>query len=103
MEKNRGRVIMIRRIELSGSHYEIGLKLGEILKSEQGYPPRYTKEVLEKSRTYEKQVRIYTPDLMEEFQGIADSLGIDYYIPFTFEASPFRFQTASCLVMAISG
>lgn len=93
----------MRKIELSGSHYKIGLRLGEILKRERGYPPKYPKEVLEKSQAYEEQVKIYAPDLLDEFRGIADSLGIDYYVPVTLEASPYRFQTTSCLVMTVSG
>ncbi len=94
---------MIKSIELSGSHYEIGLKMGEILRSTQGYPPTYPDQALEKSHPYEEQVKIFAPDLIDEFRGIADSLGIDYYIPVTLEASPYRFETTSCLVMAISG
>ena len=94
---------MLKKIKLAGSHYEIGLKMGEILKKEPGYPPKYPQEVLEKSRAYEEQVRIYAPDLLDEFRGIADGLDIDYYVPVTLEASPYRFETTSCLVMAISG
>lgn len=59
-------------IQLSGSHYEIGLQMGEILKETQGYPPKYSGEVLEKSRPYEEQVGIYAPDLLDEFRGIAE-------------------------------
>jgi len=94
---------MMVKIKLTGSHYEIGLRLGAIVKRTHGYPPKYPKEVLEKSRAYEEQVRIYAPDLLDEFRGIADSLDMDYYIPVTLEASPYRFETTSCLVMAISG
>lgn len=93
----------MKKIELRGAHYEIGLQMGEILKGTEGYPPKYAQGVLEKSRPYEEQMKIYAPDLLQEFRGIADSLEIDYYIPVTFEASPYRFQTTSCLVMAISG
>jgi len=95
--------VTLRKIELSGSHYKIGLTLGEILKKESGYPPKYPREVLMKSRAYEEQVKMYAPDLLDECHGIADSLGVDYYIPVTFEATPYRFQTTSCLVMAVSG
>jgi predicted choloylglycine hydrolase len=94
---------MLKKIELRGSHYEIGLKTGAMLKSTPGYPPEYPEHVLEKSRAYEEQVRTYAPDLLDEFRGIADGLGIDYYIPVTLEASPYRFQMTSCLVLAISG
>lgn len=90
-------------IQLSGSHYEIGLQMGEILEETQGYPPKYSGEVLEKSRPYEEQVGIYAPDLLDEFRGIADRLGIDTFVPVTLEATPYRFQVSSCLVMAISG
>lgn len=94
---------MLKKINLVGSHYEIGLTIGKILKNVPGYPPKYPQEVLEKSHPYEEQVRIYAPDLLDEFRGIADSLDIDYYIPVTLETSPYRFETTSCLVMAISG
>lgn len=94
---------MLKKINLVGSHYEIGLTIGKILKNVPGYPPKYPQEVLEKSHPYEEQVRIYAPDLLDEFRGIADSLDIDYYVPVTLETSPYRFETTSCLVMAISG
>jgi hypothetical protein len=94
---------MIKQIELSGAHYEIGLQMGEILKETKGYPPKYPQEVLDKSHPYEEQIRTYAPDLLDEFRGISDSLGIDYYTPITLEATPYRFQHTSCLVMAISG
>jgi predicted choloylglycine hydrolase len=95
--------VTLRKIVLAGSHYEIGRKLGDILKGERGYPPKYSKEVLEKARGYEEQVKRFASELLDECRGIADSLGIDYYVPVTFEVSPYRFQTAACLVMAISG
>jgi len=93
----------MKRIELSGTHYEIGLQMREILKETGGYPPKYSQDVLEKSHAYEDQVRIYAPDLLDEFRGIADILGIDYYIPITLEATPYRFQMSNCVVFAISG
>lgn len=65
----------MKKIELAGSHYKIGLTLGNILKREHGYP-KYPEEVLEKSRAYEEQLRVYAPGLLDEFQGIADSMGI---------------------------
>jgi hypothetical protein len=45
----------MKSIELAGSHYEIGLKLGRILKKEHGYPPRYPKEVV--GGTLEPEIR----------------------------------------------
>jgi len=93
----------MRKIQLTGSHYEIGRQIGEILKQEEGYPPKYKHEVLEKSRGYKEQLKLFAPDLLEEFRGIADSLDIDFIVPLTFESTPHRFETTSCLVMAISG
>jgi hypothetical protein len=94
---------MLKKIELHGSHYEIGLQMGEILSKERSYPPPYAEEILKKAHPYEEQVRRHTPDLLDEFRGIADRLGIDYYVPLTLESTPYRFQTTSCFTMAISG
>lgn len=94
---------MIKDIHLKGSHYEIGLQMGEVLKTTGGFPPKFPEEVLSKSPHYEEQIRIHAPDLLDEFHGIADSLGIDHRIPLTLEATPFRFQFTSCFVMAVSG
>ena len=90
-------------IELSGTHYEIGLQMGEILGKTGGYPPNFSPEILEKSRPYEEQLKIYASDLLDEFKGIADGLGIDYYIPITLETTPYRFQMSNCVVLAIAG
>ena len=95
----------MQKIEAKGSHYEIGLKLGEYLEKEKtisGYPPVYSKDVLEKSHAYEDIVKKYAPGLLEENRGISDYLDIDYYVPLTLELTPHRFET-SCLVFAISG
>jgi predicted choloylglycine hydrolase len=94
---------MKKSLEFNGSHYEIGLQMGEILKRTNGYPPKYPQDILEKSHAYEEQVGIFAPDLLDEFRGIADALEIDYYIPITLEATPYRFQMTSCVVLAISG
>ena len=92
----------MKKLKLKGTYYEMGLQMGEFLKETEGYPPKFPKEVLEKSVVYEEEARKYTPDLLEEFRGIADALDIDYYIPVTLELTPYRFQT-QCLVFAISG
>ena len=94
----------MKSIELKGTHYEIGLQIGEILKDEKntGYPPKFTKEVLEKSHPYEEVVKKYAPYLLEEYRGLSDQMNIDYYVPITLELTPYRFQT-SCLVFAIAG
>ena len=93
----------MKTLQFNGSHYEIGLQMGEILKGSSRYPPTYSDEVLARSYDYRPVLETYTPDLLDEFRGIADSLEIDESIPITLEATPFRFQTSSCFVMAISG
>lgn len=94
---------MVNFLEFSGSHYNIGLQMGEILKNTKGYPPKYPPEILEKSQAYAEQIKIFAPDLLDEFRGISDALEIDYFIPVTLEATPYRFQMTSCVVLAISG
>ncbi len=92
----------MKKIEAKGSYYEIGLQLGKELERTPGFPPKFSEEVLKKSYVYEEVAKKYTPDLLEEFKGISDHLGLDYYVPLTLELTPHRFET-SCLVFAISG
>ena len=92
----------MKKIEAKGSYYEIGLQLGKELENTLGFPPKFSEEVLKKSHVYEEIAKKYTPDLLDEFKGISDHLGIDYYVPLTLELTPHRFET-SCLVFAISG
>ena len=92
----------MKKIELEGSYYEMGLQMGEILKETAGYPPNFKKEALEKAVPYEEQARKYTPDLLEEFRGISDAMDLDYYVPITLELTPYRFML-KCLVFAVSG
>ena len=89
-------------LELNGSYYEIGRQLGKHLSKVKSYPPKFSKETLEKTLPYEEMAKKYTPDLLEEFRGLSDELDIDYYVPLTLELTPFRFQTL-CLVYAVSG
>jgi len=90
----------------SGTYYEIGLQTGKILKKEMDgipdFPPKFSEEKIELGMNYEKEVKKYTPELLEELQGIADGSGIDYNMLATFELSPYRMQP-SCTVMAIAG
>jgi predicted choloylglycine hydrolase len=94
----------MHELELNGSYYDIGLKTGKLLKKEidNGFPTKFSEENIEKGKEYERKVREYAPELLEELQGIADGSGIDYDVLVTFELSPLRDQP-SCLVMAIPG
>ena len=94
----------MKQYNLEGSYYDIGTQTGKILVNEKknGYPPLYSKDVLEKTAPYEEAVKKFFPEILEEFRGMADALDLDYERVLTSEISPHRFQT-SCLVMAISG
>ncbi|MCE7743197.1 MAG: hypothetical protein GOP50_12170 [Candidatus Heimdallarchaeota archaeon] len=92
----------MHQIESKGTYYEIGRQIGKKLSKVKSYPPKFTKEVLEKTLPYEEVAKKYTPDLLEEFRGLSDELDIDYYVPLTLELTPYRFQ-AQCLVFAVSG
>jgi len=90
------------KVESSGSYYDMGLKIGKLLKKDKGLLPKFSKENIAKSMEYEKEVRTYAPGLLDELQGIADGSGVDYRVVAAHELSPYRIQP-SCLVMAISG
>jgi predicted choloylglycine hydrolase len=92
----------MHEVRLSGSYYDIGLKTGKMLEKDKGLLPKFSKEKIEKGMEYEREVRKYAPELLEELQGIADGSGVDYRVVATHELSPYRLQP-SCLVMAISG
>jgi len=93
----------MHQIVSAGTYYEIGRQIGKVLSKVKGYPPKFSKEVLEKSLPYEEIAKKHTPDLLEEFRGLSDELNIDYYIPITLELTPYRFEQTSCLVFALSG
>ncbi|MHA2202283.1 MAG: hypothetical protein ACW991_01215 [Candidatus Hodarchaeales archaeon] len=62
---------------VSGTYYEMGLKIGQTLKTtkSEGIIPTFSAEKLEKGMTYEAEVRKYAPDLLDELRGIADGWG----------------------------
>lgn len=91
---------------VSGSYYEMGLNIAKQFKEEfsniEEFPPKFSKEKLDLSLEFEKEVCKYTPELLEELHGIADGIEIDYNILVANELTPYRLQP-SCLVIAISG
>lgn len=95
-------MIVLYEVKLSGSYYDIGLRIGNLFKKDKELLPKFSEEKIVKGMEYEKEVRKYAPELLEELQGIADGSGVDYRIVATHELSPYRIQP-SCLVMAISG
>jgi len=96
-------MISMQEIKLSGSYYDIGKKCGEILipQKEKGYPPKFSTENIENSKPYEKEVKKYAPEILEELQGVADGSGVDYQVLVANELTPFRLNP-NCLVIAFS-
>ena len=95
-------MIVVYEVKLSGSYYDMGLRTGKMLEKDKGLLPKFSKEKIEKGMEYEKEVRAYAPELLEELRGIADGSGVDYSVIAAHELSLYRLQP-SCLVMAISG
>ena len=95
-------MIVVYEVKLSGSYYDMGLRIGKMLEKDKGLLPTFSKDKVEKGMEYEKEVRTYAPELLEELQGIADGSGVDYGVVAAHELSPYRLQP-SCLVMAVSG
>lgn len=89
-------------VKLSGSYYEIGLRIGAMFSKDRELLPKFSEGNIAKGMEYEKEVRKFAPELLEELRGIADGSGVDYRTLATHELSPYRMQP-SCLVMAVSG
>lgn len=91
-------------IKFKGSYYDIGLNNGKLLVPEKknGFLPKFSQENLEKSKAFEKELRVLTPDLLEEVRGVADGCGVDYQTILAFEFTPYRLKP-QCLVFGITG
>ena len=96
-------MIIMYKIKFKGSYYDIGLSYGRHLISQKknGFPPKFSRENLEKSKAYEKEVNDYCPGLLDEFRGMAESSAVDYQALIALECSPFRLKL-QCLVFGIT-
>ncbi len=94
----------MKEIKFTGSYYDIGYNNGKYLipEKENGFPPKFSQENLEKSKAFEKELRDLTPDLLEEVRGVADGCGVDYQVVLAFEFTPYRLKP-QCLVFGITG
>jgi predicted choloylglycine hydrolase len=92
----------MQEFRFKGSYFDIGLEAGKQLIAEKsrGFPPKFAQEYKEKSKAWEKVVNDYCPGLLDEMQGMSESLGIDYQELVTFEITPFRIPT-QCLNIVI--
>lgn len=77
----------VHEVKSSGSYHEIGLKIGKMLQKDKGLIPKFSKEKIEKGKEFEKEVRKYAPELLDELQGIADGSGLDYDVLAAYELS----------------
>ncbi len=90
------------KLELQGSHYEIGLKIGEKFKNQ---VPSYNSEKCSKNQVdfaYEcqKSVKRHCPKLLEELEGIAHGGDFDYEKLVSLELAAGL--KSNCTVFAIS-
>lgn len=94
----------MHKIRFKGSYFEIGVNNGRrlIAEKKKGFPPKFSKENLERSKAYEKEVQEYCPGLLDELRGMAESCGVEYQALVAFELTPYRLKP-SCLVFAITG
>ena len=91
---------------VKGTYHEMGLSIGKQFRDEfsniEGFPPKFSQKNLDLSLKFENEVKIHTPDLLGELDGIAEGSKVHYNTLVANELTPYRLQP-SCLVMAISG
>lgn len=63
-------------INFSGSYYEIGFKLGEMIKDFFQLPPA-SKETIAFAQKCRTHVKKYAPGILDELQGLCDATGFD--------------------------
>ena len=66
----------MNNLNLQGSYYEMGTQLGKMLKGRLELPEATTKK-LDWASSCESVMKQYTPELLEELQGIADAANLD--------------------------
>ncbi len=66
-------------LRLKGSHYEIGVKRGNIFnKGQLCFPLQLDNFQLEHGKQSEKILRTFFPEVCEEIRGVSDMIGVDY-------------------------
>lgn len=94
----------MRRVEIAGSHYELGLEYGRILSREKlGWwwtQPSEAKLALVKA--CEREIAVHAPGFLEEIQGIADACQTDYDLILS-NMTVTYFEQSACNVVAVAG
>jgi len=91
------------KLELEGSYYEIGLRIGEKCKNlvSSYYSEECSKDQIDFAYECQRSVRKYCPELLEELQGIADGGDFDYKKLVSSELAAGL--KSNCTLLAISG
>ncbi|GAP12778.1 predicted choloylglycine hydrolase [Longilinea arvoryzae] len=94
----------MRRVEIAGSNYELGLKYGRIVSENKldwwWTPPGEDKLALVKA--CEREIAIYAPGFLEEIRGMADACQRDYDLILSNMTVTYYGQPA-CNVVAVTG
>ncbi|MHA2232780.1 MAG: C45 family autoproteolytic acyltransferase/hydrolase [Candidatus Hodarchaeales archaeon] len=91
-----------------GSYYEIGYEQGKMMRAGTLPGLEFTLKPPSKERAAitdecEDIVRKYTPEYLEEFQGVADGLDIDYNLAKVWPLALYSRFANSCSVVMVSG
>ena len=70
-------ITKLKHLRFAGTYYEIGRRFGEAVRAAVEYaaPKR---DILREARSYEREAKLYSPGLLEELQGFAKGLDVDY-------------------------
>lgn len=96
------------QFKFRGSYYEIGYEQGRMMRAgtlpglEHTLKPP-TKERADFTDECEQIVQKYTPELLDEFRGVADGLDIDYDLAKVWPLALYSRLAMSCSVAVVSG
>jgi predicted choloylglycine hydrolase len=94
----------MRRVEIAGSYYELGLEYGRIVLENKldwwWAPPSAAKLALVKG--CEREIAVHAPGFLEEIRGLADACRRDYDLVLSNMTVTYWEQSA-CNVVAVSG
>jgi predicted choloylglycine hydrolase len=92
----------MNEITVEGSHYDIGLKLGKILRQGGYDPPSVIPERVELITKCEKLVQKYTPTLWEELEGVVKGGNFEDTSVLQHELVLRPYPQSGCTIFAIS-
>ena len=99
---NEGSDSQMIEITVKGSHYEIGLELGKILRKVGYDPPPMLPERMDLITACQELVQKYTPSLWEELEGVAKGGNFEDTSVLQHELVLRPYPRAGCTIFAIS-